>query len=149
MCVSKMIKNSCVLAAAVACTSLAQASGGFSHYEVFALDMIESESAFQSQNVQATPDFQGRVSLPKVSDTASSSFPMIILGTEGQSQSFGLGPIAGDTLDNRGSTQAVSVIKASIKPDSIAVVPLPSAAIAGMGLLCGIAGVRFMKSRRD
>lgn len=59
----------------------------------------------------------------------------------------GFDAIVNDTADNTGSNQGVGMADAITK-DAFTVVPLPSAAFAGLGLMCGLAGVRYMRSRR-
>lgn len=139
------MNNLYVIAAAAVCASLASASGGINHHESFALDMLNGDAA-QAQSVLATPEFQA----PSIAQSADQSalMPIVIIDSQTASQAIGFGPALGDTLDNQGRSVRLNRLDAELKPDTIAVVPLPSAAFAGLGLLCGIAGVRMIKSRR-
>ncbi|MDF1810513.1 MAG: hypothetical protein P1U42_12555 [Phycisphaerales bacterium] len=58
-------------------------------------------------------------------------------------------PSNSDLIGNQFRTQQISGLDAVTKPeDNLNIVPLPTAAIAGLGLLSGLAGVRYMRRHK-
>jgi|GEM_PF-5775394 len=58
-------------------------------------------------------------------------------------------PFNTDSIENQFRTQQFNGIDAVTKPeDNLNIVPLPTAAIAGLGLLSGLAGVRYMRRHK-
>ncbi len=105
-------------------------------------DQVTSGTLVTQYNI---PTQQGDVVLPsiKVFIPASSQNNQ---GNSGQSNGFDLSTITSSGV--RLGTVNMNNTRFTTKEDNLNVVPLPPAAFAGLGMLAGIAGTRYLRNRK-
>ena len=129
--------------------SLANA-GSLSSFDQLLLDLVVTDHA-QSVSFDLPMEFKPAV-MSVVADSHSNSQSGNTFGTSSRFDRFEA--IAFDLADTTtGNTfgaavSGLNISDAGVITDNVQVVPLPSAALAGMGMLAGIAGIGFLRSRR-
>lgn len=137
--------------------SLVHAQGESNPVTHFSLDLIEIRVEDESPRIFPSDlevsfsqimELAGGQSAAQSGETIFPALEIHILVSD-QSNPFNtIDPLLDGGFDNRSGTQNMNNTRFSPKPDSVNVVPLPPAALAGMGMLAGIAGVRYMRIRK-
>lgn len=132
--------------------SIASADRGNNHI-AFYVDLLSSNSSVVSEtHISSDLEYSiGQlISLSDLQamDGIAQSFEIrVVLGDQG-SRFDGFESAFGDGLGNQGRAQNIHGANAEPKTDNFHVVPLPPAAFAGLGMLAGIAGVRYLRNRK-
>lgn len=135
--------NKLAIAALAVSASFACAQGN--HLNVFLIDLADSAMNQSSQqSVDLTPAAAERLTLD-YSQTSFSGFTIEMSNTA-HNAGFGL-PVSADAVAPMESRNFKDIDPIGFA-DELFVVPLPSAVFAGMGMLVGIAGIRFTRSRK-
>jgi hypothetical protein len=134
------------LAAIAATTSMASAQRTFETIDSFKLDLVQAHQ--HKADTEALPEFF----VISSSDLGvNSSLPMgfkILIGNQ-DNQSNGYVPSVADLINSPSRGQVgVFGLDAIPKEDSLNIVPLPPAALGGLGLLAGLAGVRYLRRNK-
>ena len=143
----KDMKTMMCLAGLCAAGSIAQADQSQS-LKAFAISIQPRTQIVDSQgseNLQfSLEQLQTMSEMLGSSNDGSISF---LIGNPGAGMNQGFGPQPSDLLNNQGRSQQNFSNFDSIIPkeDNLNIVPLPTAAIAGFGLLSGLAGIRYIR----
>lgn len=131
-------------------------------FDSYLLSLIENEhrssfaqldrSDFQAPSLGSPTGQFMSLSSATVSGASTDSSSLQILFLEPRDHSFGQGGVnasipaqAGSTF---GSSSSMGMGQLENKTDPLTIIPLPSAAFAGMGMLIGIAGVNYLRKRK-
>ena len=129
----------------------ASAQGNANNLNTFALDLHNNTVVVhQAIAPQADRTSNQILDLSQNTTVGNSMFPagiQFLIPASGP-QEGGFNPSASTISHNQYGSVGITKADAVTKPDILFIVPLPPAAFAGLGLLCGIAGVRTLKSRR-
>ncbi len=139
------------LLAIAAGASLASAQRDTNNLTTFALD-LHNNTVVVDQAIAPHADRTSNQILDLSENTAAqnSMFPsgiQFLIPASGP-QEGGFNPTANTISHSQFGPVGIDNAQAVTKPDILLIVPLPPAAFAGLGLLCGIAGVRKFQSRR-
>jgi len=125
-------------------------AGSLNSFDQLLLDLVVTDHV-QSFSFDLPMEFKPAV-MSVVADNQSNSQAGSTFGTSGRFDRFEA--IAFDFADTTTGNTFGSVLSglnksdAGVITDGVQVVPLPSAALAGMGMLAGIAGIGYLRSRR-
>ena len=158
MCLSKnftplKITQVCVgiiAASAMVTNAQSSVSSASDHRDAFVIDLITTDSSSSDDhstdlNPDIVPSFaESAFAAP----TGTFGAQLVANGTNGISGLSGVGPALGADLSAPMNSANLKPIDSVGIPSEIYVVPLPSAAFAGLGMLMGIAGVRFARTRK-
>ena len=151
MCLSKnftplKITQVCVgiiAASAMVTNAQSSVSSASDHRDAFVIDLITTDSSSSDDHsTDLNPDI-----VPSFAESAFGA-QLVANGTNGISGLSGVGPALGADLSAPMNSVNLKPIDSVGIPSEIYVVPLPSAAFAGLGMLMGIAGVRFARTRK-
>jgi len=131
------------LATIAAFTPMASAQRAFGAIDTFKLDLVQAHQ--HKADAKALPEFF----VISTNDLGvNSSLPMgfkILIGNQ-DNQSNGHVPSVADLINTPSRGQVgVFGLDAIPNEDSLNIVPLPPAALGGLGLLVGLAGVRYLR----
>lgn len=123
------------------------------NHMAFYIDMLDYSAGVEADSSIASDLHFSVGQIMSLSDLQSinsiaQTFEIQVL-VSGHAPSFDdLEPDLGGGLGNQGRATNVHGAHAEPKTDNLNIVPLPPAAFAGLGLLVGIAGVRYMRNRK-
>lgn len=148
----KILKSGVILAVAASST-LAIADTDFSHRDVFASELVSATPI----NTNNSPIIAGmNASIAQLVDLTGSSSQAAhsglqlfdTLGSSDLSPSVNFGSAFDSSVT--GASYGSHQVDPTLIQDKFApaIVPLPSAVFAGMGMLVGFAGIRYMRTRK-
>ena len=115
----------------------------------FAFDLIESTVAVETQHAAPRYEMPFAISAIDLSAFETPSAGLNLSFGQGTDRVRGFEAITTPTLGSVQNTTNVGSAHGSVgNKTQVVPVPLPSAALAGFGLICGIAGIRSIRSRR-